>query len=286
MINLGGFGDEAIAAFIVFILGIIFTVVWQRYTEKRRRLVYKIEANKIVLDTNDEIKNRIAILFDDQPVQELFAYRVTLENIGNLAVRQQQILFQFPERTELVTSPNFKHEPLVGPIETVQSSATPLQLIYRIGQIDKNKKIEFQFFSKGNQEANLQVFGTNAIDTETEIIEQSNQKIITRAEHFQRLILILLLFLVIPPLLKLLITIFEGGISERAFFLRQLVEGIQGLILLLTYPSLRVILSDFFLNKSSQKSEVQISSIQSSQVLIQTDGSNINEVEIRSVPEQ
>jgi hypothetical protein len=128
MVNILGFGDEAVAAFIVFVLGIIFTVIWQRYTDKNRRLVYEIEASQMPLVTDENIRERIAILFDQQPVDKLYAYHISIANFGRLAVRNQQILFEFPDKTELIAMPNIQHEPLVGPIEKINESIAPLQL--------------------------------------------------------------------------------------------------------------------------------------------------------------
>jgi len=94
-VNFFGFGDEALAAFIIFVLGGVFAIIWQRYTEKKRRIVYKVNRTQMSLRVNEPLKGRVAVSFDGQAVQSLYTFEVSLENAGNLPINDQKIQFAF-----------------------------------------------------------------------------------------------------------------------------------------------------------------------------------------------
>ncbi len=148
MVNFSGFGDEAIAAFIVFILGVIFTIIWQKYTTKNCRIAYRVYISRPKIDIGEEISNRLSLSFDQQPVDTLHLYRITIENVGNLAVRNQHLLIKFDQDTVPISPAQFQHEPLVGLLIRSVKNLILTALVIILTCWQKAKKLSSDFSQK------------------------------------------------------------------------------------------------------------------------------------------
>ena len=60
-VSLLGFGDEAIAAILVFILGAIFTIIWSSFRRDKYRLAYGVSHKELTIDAPNNIKEKINI---------------------------------------------------------------------------------------------------------------------------------------------------------------------------------------------------------------------------------
>lgn len=250
MAQFWGFGDEALAAFIVFILGVVFTIVWQKYTEKNRRLAYRISVSQPKIDIGEEIGNRLTLLFDQQPIDNLYVFRVTLENVGNLAVQNQQVLIEFDENAVPLSSNRIEHEPLVGPVTQRNQVSKPYQVGYMIDLLPKGKKVEFVFFTKDNKTPQVILHWRNETNPETEVIEQPGQRLRAVDDHIQRILALLLIYFVVPPLVHFLYILVYTPFSTPenfapSIYVREGVGALKGFILFLMYPSVKHLLSEW-----------------------------------------
>jgi len=276
-----GFGDEALAAFIVFALGVLFTVIWQRYTDKKRRIVYKINRTQMSLNVQEPLKDRVSVSFDGQAVESLYAFEVNAENTGNLPVNDQIIQFEFSEKATPIAPAEYKHRPLIGPISKTSEEYNPYRITYSIKLLPVGQRVVFRFYTKNNQDDSILVYDRNETHPDTEIIEQSNARIATISSNIEQLVLLLFTIFFVN-ILSNSIPLFGGTYFGEIFavFITPVLLITQIILLMLLFLSARHLIRDWFKNRqarSTSNSRVNVNSAVA-QVLVMADANQTGDI--------
>ncbi|KPL90091.1 hypothetical protein [Herpetosiphon geysericola] len=240
-----GFGDEAIAAFIVFFLGIIVTLFFQRYSEKNPKLVYRIKADKISLDADDLIKDRISVFFDNKNVEKIYIFNITIENIGNVNINNQEILFSFDHKTRILIDTIIDLQPLVGPVHFIPTKAPlnlttemPYQEKYMIELLSKGQKVGFKFLTRDNLSQKVSIYSRNK-ENYVDVIEQSQQKSQHIVNKINRLIIGIFVFFIVQIGIDILFLFIEQEINYARTLLGNTAKIIG--LLLLCFMSINIV---------------------------------------------
>jgi hypothetical protein len=196
-VTLLGFGDEAIAAVIVFALGVIFTIIWSKVQKDRYRLSYEVKHQHIAVDAPSRVKEKIRLFYGESEVSSLHSFVVVVRNSGNKSVQSQTVRFDFPPDAQLLSEPELEHAPLIGPIELRERTDSPLALTYQIGQMPKGSQTEFRILTCNNRDVLLRVSGRNDSNPDTEFLEKEATKQSTSKDNVSELVLMLFAFLLI-----------------------------------------------------------------------------------------
>jgi hypothetical protein len=284
-----GFGDEAIAAFIVFLLGILFTIIWQRFTEKRHKVVYQVSYEPIRLSVDDRLKDRVSISFDGIDVNSIYSYTIRVVNGGNLAVNNQIIYFEFDDKAEPIGTPVVDHKPLVGPVNLIETKSSPYAVTYSIKLLAVNHKVIFHVYTKNNTTPRVKIYGRNETDQNTEFIEQSAQRIMSLSDILRRILLVTFSFL--------FVTFLSDTLLQVSFYMENETLALTNLQLSFV---LKIILAGLFLINSynfirewfksrqthdKDEASISIPNAQFAQVIVASEGGSIHTVDQRIVPE-
>lgn len=251
-----GFGNEAIAAIIVFLLGVIFTIVWSRFQKERHRVTFEVEHQELTISAPDEVKSLISIMYSGVKVESLHSFNVTVRNAGNRGVQDQIVRFNFPNDAELLSTPGVEHDPLIGPVNTIDECPSPISLTYKIQQLPVNAQVAFRILTKNNADSGLKVSGRNDRNIDTKFLERDASKRLTVKDNLSDLVLLYFayhLLNLLPPM----------------FVIREVMLGINMGIIAISIPkalSVTRAIYDKVFSENTKKAETNITAFDSARV--------------------
>jgi hypothetical protein len=69
---------------------------------KRRKLAYSILSRVSLVHVSRRVKGEIGITFNGEPVENVYAFKIRLENTGSEPLENQPVLFEFDESTDVL----------------------------------------------------------------------------------------------------------------------------------------------------------------------------------------
>jgi len=119
--------NEAISNYIVFIAGIIVGIIgWlvaRRLTRKRPSLIrVEKEFQGQLVSIDDQVKDKLEVTYDEQPINELYQAIFTINNTGDEPIRDIEITFHL----EGLEEHDFLEAVLTNPEEIQEIKVSPL----------------------------------------------------------------------------------------------------------------------------------------------------------------
>lgn len=150
---------------IFAVLAIFITLVLYRRQRSRKALSYEIVSRTPLLSIREEVKKKLQILFNGNPVQQVHLILVKIINSGNIPILETD--FERPIR--LI----FGHEAQILTTEVVQTRPHSLHVSVKIE--DKNVMILPTLLNQGDEiELKMLVSKFNAIEVDGRIVGVKN----------------------------------------------------------------------------------------------------------------
>ena len=167
LISIGGFSDQSLAAFSIFVLGVIFTIVWSIFLRERHKVTVKINPQELMLSTPDRVKGKVSMKYSGEEIISLHLFHATVDNTGNRGINNQLVRFDFPKDSVLLEEPEIDHEPLIGSVHILERSNSPLSITYMIEHFPIKTLISFSFVAKDCCDSRLNACGKNETNIDT-----------------------------------------------------------------------------------------------------------------------
>lgn len=158
---------------ITFIVSyVIFRLEKQK--KEKKQISYDLEIKNGLLEIDESIKQNVEISYKNHPSIDLTMVTVSIQNTGDLIIKDQQIRFTFNDSNKVVDTffePNVQPELFL----TELKSNNTFEKKYNIGHFEKSQSITYRFIVEGdnvdvklipfNQEGNVE-FNNRSINKE------------------------------------------------------------------------------------------------------------------------
>ncbi len=191
-------------AFLSAILGFGVALIldWMRKRrEARAQISWEGETSQGLLSIKTEVRQRVQVLYDQGPVEGLFAVTCRLVNTGNQNIRKHSFRFAFPEESRVLEAySDPAPEPEIGLAEVTGESLPATQRKYRIVQFPQGSDLSFKFLIDSQEPP---VWTVYSFSDEGDVQFQSREAGRTRedVEQLRPFLVLLFLLLVVPPIL-------------------------------------------------------------------------------------
>jgi hypothetical protein len=147
---------------------------------------------------------KIGILYNGKPAQNMFYALFDIENTGNQQVKNQEIRFEFANDSEILDvfhCPQ-KIEPEMELNELAESSLGKHEKKFRIGVIKPKEKLGFRFIIQGSQNESLDFKHHTKNDDDVNFIKVEDKRVADDIEQIRSFLLNWLVAFVLFPLMK------------------------------------------------------------------------------------
>ena len=147
--------NDVIKIILGAIIGGFTTFFVQKKLKERNSLAYEILSKMSLIDVKDEVKKKIKIEYEEFPANNIYSFKIRLVNDGNVAIKNQPILFEFPKdchilETKIDTKPRFEFGPITLD-EKYEKGELDFHLErYIIDMVNPKDEIEFRFLTINN----------------------------------------------------------------------------------------------------------------------------------------
>jgi hypothetical protein len=167
-----------------------------------KELSYEIETKKVITKGESPIKDRIGILYNDNPVNNLSFVSLRVRNSGEIVVKDEQLRFEFPSNTIILDSylePPPEPELAVSEIIESQKARSSFERIFKVGHLVKDKSVNFNFVING-ADPNLKIHDYNE-GGDVKFNEASVNRAKNDAEILREFLIINFIIILFYPLL-------------------------------------------------------------------------------------
>ncbi len=191
-------------AFLSAILGFGFALFldWlRRRREPHAQISWEGETSQGLLSIKEEVRQRVQVLYDRRQVGGLFAVTCRLVNTGNQVIRKHSFRFVFPAESKILEGYcDPIPEPELGLVEVTDESLPITQRKYTIVQFPRESELSFKFLVDSKERP---IWIIHSFSEESDVQFQSREAGRSRedVEQLRPFLVLLFLFLVIPPLL-------------------------------------------------------------------------------------
>jgi hypothetical protein len=198
--GLSDFEQKALVALVSAIIGASATLLvhfLKARAEPRKKISWESSTDPGFAAIDDqEIQDKLRVSYDDVAVNNIFAIRYKVTNTGNRVIKHQQVRFSFPEGSQILESylsPTPARELKVEK----ESQGSDREVIYEIGQLERNQEVQFKFVAAGESADQWEAVPSNE-EGDVEVEKRgSTQKREDRA-HIGPFLIALFLFITVP----------------------------------------------------------------------------------------
>lgn len=185
------------SAVLAFLSGFALAGVGKR-KGSGKRLSYSLSIEKGLVQVEDNIKQKVQILYNGESIENLYDIQFEFENIGETVVKSQELRFEFPEETKVL---DFSFNPQPQPEMKVEKieSGSDLKLHERkckLGHFERGQKLRVQFIATnrlGIQDVKVYPFNEAG---DVELISKSITKEISEKEQVTQFLSFSLLYII------------------------------------------------------------------------------------------
>lgn len=147
------FNSDLTVAIVTAILSFISAYLlyaWQKKREKKKQLSYDLKITQELIEIGKDIKEHIKITYKDLPTKNLSIIDFTLQNTGNMVVKNQNIRFSLESDAKFIDryfEPKPEPEWKVEEIDQVPNLLLDRKI--RIGQLEIGQKLSLKFIVSG-----------------------------------------------------------------------------------------------------------------------------------------
>jgi hypothetical protein len=235
-----------IVAFVSGIIGFLVSFFIERLKKKsepRKQISFsKVLKSGIIGNIEKDIENKIGIVYNGKPAQNMFYALFDIENTGNQQIKNQEIRFEFSDDSEILDtffSPK-KIEPEIELKELPQANLGKHEKKYSIGVIKPGEKLGFRFIVQGSKDKSLDFNYHTKNDEDVGFIKVEDRKSLDDIEQVKFFLVNCLIASVLFPLLKEILPFVEPlfSVGSLAVFglliLPRLEEFIKSIVSLVS----------------------------------------------------
>ncbi len=191
-----------LSAVLAFLGGYALSGISRR-SGSGRRLSYSSNIETGLINVEKNIKEKVTVLYENQPIANLCNIRFDIENTGNSVIKSQEIRFEFTPDTRIL---EFYFDPQPQPEMQVEkltdSGLRDFERKCRIGHIEKGQEIGIRFIVTNDSEVKLTPYPYNE-DGNVEFNSRATTKELGQREQVARFLSLLIMYFVIPPVFSL-----------------------------------------------------------------------------------
>lgn len=182
--------------------------------EPTKRLSWNASVRRALIEVSDDIKSKVRFLYEGIPVTALTHVRCTVTNTGNQVVKEHVLRFPFPEE---VTVLEHYLDPMPQPeLEVTLIEDSPEgHYRYRVGHIEPNEQVVFNFVTAGGALNEWQPYSRNP-EGGVEFQRRDVTGLKQDQDHLLPFFVNLLLLLTLPAAAKLSGFGYLGGFASAA----------------------------------------------------------------------
>jgi hypothetical protein len=146
------------------LVGFLSTYALDRIKTRReptKRLSWDASVRRALIEVSDDIKSKVRFLYEGTQIATLTHIRCTITNTGNRVVKDHVLRFPFPTEVKVLEhylDPVPEHELGVARIEDSPEG----HFRYRIGHLERNEAVVFNFVTAGGELGEWQPHSRNA----------------------------------------------------------------------------------------------------------------------------
>jgi hypothetical protein len=197
-----------IIAIVSGIIGFLANFIIERLKKKsepRKQISYsKLVKSGIIGNIEKDIENKIGILYNGKPAQNMFYALFDIENTGNQQIKNQEIRFEFTNIDEVLDvfyCPQ-KIEPEMELKELTETSLGKHEKKFRIGVIKPQEKLGFRFIVQGLKSQSLDFKHHTKNDDNVRFIKIEEKKVADDIEQVRVFLTNCLFAFVLLPLIR------------------------------------------------------------------------------------
>ncbi len=238
-----------IVAVVSGIVGFLASFIIERIKKKsepRKQISYsKVLKSGIVGNIEKDIESKISILYKGTPAQNMFYALFDIENTGNQQVKNQEIRFEFTDKSEVLDifyCPK-KIQPEMGLQELSEPNLGKHERKFRIGVIKPKENLGFRFIIQGSENESLDFGFHTRNDDDVNFIKVEDKKVADDIDQVREFLMNCLVAAVLFPLIREIFPgagslISLGSLAIFGFFIVPRLEGfIKSTINLMTAAS-------------------------------------------------
>ncbi len=190
--------------FVVAVISVFLTIVGtylldalKRRREPKKQLSFDQSTEGIISGLDRDLRRKLSVAYNGKTLDELFSSRVRIENCGNSVVQSQRVRFTWPPDATVLDASFIPEIPEYG--VAVAEDPKPFELVYKLGQLEKEQYLEFTFLVSSPQKPELGIFGSNPAG-DVGFLKRSSRLAASESESLTRFARFVILFLTIPQL--------------------------------------------------------------------------------------
>ena len=153
--------SQQVGIVLISVIGTgLITFFITRHFREKRSLAYHIASRMSLINVNPEVRHKIKSNYDGRPTENIFSFRVNIINDGNVAIKEQPILFESDRRAKILEA-DYRTEPEreFGEITKVDTGSEN-EAKFLIGLLNpksKKEQIEFNFLTIDNEDDKIKI---------------------------------------------------------------------------------------------------------------------------------
>lgn len=221
--------NGVILAVVSGIVGFLANFAIERLKEKnqpKKQISYsKIIKSGIVGNIEKDIEDKIRILYNGRPTQNIFYVFFDIENTGNQQVKNQEIRFEFTNKSEIldVFHEPQRIEPEMELNELPEPSLGKHEKKFMIGTLKPKEKLGFRFIVQGSQNEPLVLEHHTKNDDDVNFIKVEDKRTVDDIEQIRSFLWNWLVAFVLFPLMQKVFPYFLSELISPLLSLGSLV---------------------------------------------------------------
>ena len=111
------------------VIGVLLTILVWHLTKQRRQLGWTVDDPVPFVEVSRLIAGRVQVLVDGKPVERLLGIPIKVENVGNQALENLEVMVQVTPQAEILEILAVPPNPAFGPLRVVDVACRDTKLV-------------------------------------------------------------------------------------------------------------------------------------------------------------
>jgi hypothetical protein len=204
---LSEFQQNLVVAVVGVVLGILGTVAIERMKFRREpttRLSWDAEVSNAMVSTDDTMRRRLRLSFDDFPIEGLSSVEFRVENSGNRVVKNERLRFSFPQDARILEAvPTSQPEREMGVVRRPDLEQDMSEAVFTIGHLERGRSVTLRLSVAARDITGWKVVDHNE-EGDVDFHERAAARRKEDREHVPTFFALAFLTFTVPPLAALL----------------------------------------------------------------------------------
>lgn len=188
-----------LSAVLAFIGSYLLSQI-QRRSQPRKQLSYDTDVRKGLVTVQEEVKEKVKVLYSGQEITDLYYVACNIENTGTTVIKKEQIRFEFPADANILdhffdpkVQPEFGVEPVTN------GGLNHFERKFAIAHLEKNQKVGFRFILTSGEMPQVKLHPFND-EGDVEFIPRAVSVVADERFHIRSFAALFIMFTVLPPI--------------------------------------------------------------------------------------